>query len=323
MYVEIVSGLTGSKLNIWKDFVVKCGLNWDTLPPKTVFVWDGDELVATGSRDGNILKYIAVDSSRQGENLTATVVSHLRQDAFSEGINHLFLYTKPLNEVFFESLFFCKVAETQDVMLMESKKDGIKNYLASLPPKRKGVSGAVIANCNPFTLGHRYLMENASKMCDTLYVFAVSEDKSLFSAHDRLEMVKRGTSHIENAIVVPTGPYLISSATFPTYFLKDNADEIKCSLDVEIFGNIIAPHLGITKRFAGTEPNCSVTAKYNNILKNSLPEYGIEFCEIPRLEYDHTPISASLVRRYIEENRTEEIKNLVPETTYNLIMKGR
>ncbi len=321
MYTEILSGMSGLKLNMWKNFMTKSNLLADNIPQKTVLVWEGEEIIASGSRDGSILKYIAVDSARQGENLAGVVVSLLKKDAFMEGIDRLFLYTKPGNERLFTPLFFYKVVTTSDVLLMESQKDGLKNYLDLLPSKKEGVSGAVVANCNPFTLGHKYLLEEASQRCDTLYVFAVSEDKSLFSASDRLEMIKLGTEHIQNAVILSTGPYLISSATFPTYFLKGNADEIKCLLDVEMFANVIAPRLGITKRFVGTEPDCGVTCKYNEILKSTLPQYGIELCEIERLKFNQTPVSASLVRKYMEEKKIEEIKSLVPETSRNFIMK--
>ena len=40
--------------------------------------------------------------------------------------------------------------------------------------------GAVVMNCNPLTLGHRYLIEQALKQCDYLMIFVVQEDKSFF-----------------------------------------------------------------------------------------------------------------------------------------------
>ncbi len=323
MYTEILSDLPRKKLNIWTSFLADASLKAEDIPEKTVLVWDGDKLIATGSRVGNVLKYIAVDEKRQGENLAATVVSELRQDAFREGTEHLFIYTKPKNETVFLPLFFYTVARTEDVLLMESRKDGIKSYLNSLPQKREGISGAVVANCNPFTLGHRYLIEKASKECDTLYVFALSEDKSFFSAEDRLTMVKAGTENIPNVIVVPTGPYLVSSATFPTYFLKDRTDEAKCGLDIEIFSALIAPRLGITKRFVGTEPSCPLTRKYNEALKKSLPLYNIETVEIPRLECEGIPVSASHVRSLIKEGKSTEIKKFVPYNIYEFITRGR
>lgn len=45
-------------------------------------------------------------------------------------------------------------------------------------PGAKDLVGAIVMNCNPFTLGHRYLVETCAKKCDMLIVFVVQEDKS-------------------------------------------------------------------------------------------------------------------------------------------------
>lgn len=324
MYKEIIEIFSPQKLNKWQQFISKSGLKAETLPEKTILLMEGEKILASGSREDKILKYIAVDPDFQGQNLTATLMTELKKDAFSQGINHLFLYTKPGNEDIFAPFFFCKVASTDNVLLMESPKNGIGNYLASLPqPPENSVVGAVVVNCNPFTSGHRYLIENASANCDFLYIFVVSEDKSMFSAQDRLTMVELGTKDIANAVVVPSGDYLISSTTFPSYFSKESKLDLQCGLDIEIFGGIIAKELNISKRFAGSEPNCILTRKYNEYMKTHLPRYGVEFTEFNRIEKDSVPISASLVRKYIEANCLDKIKELVPPTTFDFIVKGR
>jgi [citrate (pro-3S)-lyase] ligase len=177
-------------------------------------------------------------------------------------------------------------------------------------------------NCNPFTLGHQHLIQTAASECDRLYVFVLSEDKSQFSAADRLALVKAGTAHLPNVTVLPTGPYLISSATFPTYFLKDReqAGSVQCSLDIEIFARYYAPHFGITHRFVGTEPLSPMTGQYNEALKAHLPERGIVLTEIPRLETGDAPISATAVRQALDEGK--DFRHLVPDTTYEYLIQG-
>jgi [citrate (pro-3S)-lyase] ligase len=322
MDIELFSALSGAKYDMWKTFCENAGLAVDSDAEKTVLVSDDEKLIAVGSRKDNVLKYIAVDPARQGEGLTAVVLTSLRQDAFSNGFNHLFLYTKPENEVMFSDLFFYPVAKTDRVLLMENRKGGIDEFLSSLPKVKSGsINGAVVMNCNPFTKGHRHLIETCAKECDTLFVFVLSEDKSRFCAKDRFEMVKLGTKDIENVVVLPTGPYLISSATFPTYFLKnrDDATSIQCMLDIEIFAKHLAPALSITKRFVGTEPISPMTEMYNKALKENLPRHGIDFCEIERIGKDGAPISASRVRKLIDEKNTDAIKELVPDTTYDYL----
>lgn len=346
MDIELVSRLQGSKLKLWTDFLDRCGLKSDETISQTVLILEEGELIATGSRHENILKCIAVDSAHRGEDLTAKLLTQLRKEAFQDGFRHLFLYTKPENKYLFSSLFFYPVVQTDKVLLMEDQKNGILRFLeristdqtstavqtsADVPVAGAGqlssprIVGAAVMNCNPFTLGHRYLIEQAAKECSRLFIFVLSEDKSYFSAKDRLKMVHLGTEDLTNVTVLPTGPYLISSATFPTYFLKqrENAHKLHCQLDIEIFTKYFVPAFSITRRYVGTEPLSPMTNRYNEVLKSSLTAKGIEVCELPRLTVDGIPISASTVRAHIEAKDREALKCLVPQTTYHyLLTKG-
>ena len=321
MALELVSRPQGQKKQIWIDFLRRLGLEPDEQVERTALLFEGDCLIATGSRQGNLLKCIAVDPARQGEGLTATVLTALRQDAFDAGHSHLFLYTKPQNKWMFQSLFFYPIAQTDDVLLMENRKNGIDDFLSSLPAQSGGVVGAAVVNCNPFTKGHRYLIETAAKECDRVYVFVLSEDASEFSAHDRMEMVRLGTRDLPNVTVLPTGPYLISAATFPTYFLKerDKAAQVQCLLDIAVFTQYFVPKFGITRRYVGTEPLSPMTAQYNEALRQHLP---MELREIPRLEDRGAPISASRVRQLLREGNTDALESLLPPTTLQYIRRS-
>ena len=318
MELELLGSLRGRKLTLWTEFLGRAGLDPDPGVTRTALIWENGEIVATGSRQGNLLKCIAVDEDRQGEGLTATLISALRQDAFREGHRHLFLYTKPRNAYQFTSLFFYPIAQTSQVLLMESRKDGVRDFVNSLPvPEGEGVIGAAVMHCNPFTLGHRYLIETAAAECDRMYVFVLSEDGGQFSPEDRMAMVKAGTADLKNVTVLPTGPYLISSATFPTYFLKEKErlPQIQCELDIAVFTRYFAPKLGIRRRYVGTEPLSPSTEQYNRALQQQLPPAGIELRELPRLENGSGPVSASAVRRALEAGDADALSRLVPETT--------
>ncbi len=330
MHVEVVKKLRGNTHRLWADLLESCGLDIRFEPETTVLVWDGEILAATGSRRENLLGCIAVSEDYQGQGLTATVLTQLRADAFAAGQNHLFVYTKPGNRQMFTSLFFYPVAQTDRVLLLESVPNGIAGFIDVLPkPCTSGNIGAAVMNCNPFTAGHRYLIEEASRECDWVYVFILSEDKSRFSAADRLEMAKLGTKDLPNVTVLPTGPYLISSATFPTYFLKgENTGAIQCMLDVEIFTKQFAPRFGITRRYVGTEPTCPVTAQYNEILAAELPKSGISLHQLQRLSLEGRAVSASAVRDLLNSGCPEKADKLLPQSTYqylqekNLLHKG-
>lgn len=320
MDIELVSLLHGAKKIRWQTLLESAGLSPDEQLDSTVLIWEGEELIATGSRWNNILKCIAVNDNYRGQDLTATVITNLRQDAFAAGFSHLFLYTKPQNEFLFSSLLFYPIARTADVLLMENRQSGIADFLESLPVAEGSCVGAAVMHCDPFTKGHRYLIETAAKECDRVYIFVLSEDRGRFSAKDRLEMVKAGTADLANVTVLPTGPYMISAATFPTYFLKEQAKaaQIQCALDIQIFTQYFAPKFGITKRFVGTEPLCPVTSQYNEALAEQLPKKGITLRQIPRLELDGTPVSASAVRAALQDKT--KLSQLLPHTTLDYLL---
>lgn len=189
----------------------------------------------------------------------------------------------------------------------------------------QGTRGAIVMNCNPFTKGHLYLIETAASMVDQLYIFVVQEDKSVFPFRDRFEMVKRGTAHLENVSVYPSGDFMISANTLNGYFDKKHLGNIKLSTsyDLECFA-AISSALGITVRFAGNEPNDRFTRQYNQNMKKILPKYGIRFEEIQRREFcsedgSQKAISATLVRQAIEQGDIACVRNLVPDTTIEIL----
>ncbi len=186
-----------------------------------------------------------------------------------------------------------------------------------------GRIGAIVMNCNPFTLGHRHLVGCAAKMVDGLYLFVVQEDKSFFPFQDRLSLVRQGVKHISTPIhVVPSGEFIISNLVFPGYFAETRAiTPADSTADVAIFGSIIAPALGITHRFVGEEPNCATTNEYNETMKFLLPGLGVEMHVIPRKNNQGTPISATTVRNCLQNNDFETIAKLVPATTLDYLQR--
>ncbi|WP_312645400.1 [citrate (pro-3S)-lyase] ligase [Hydrogenoanaerobacterium sp.] len=319
MEIVCATPLVGKKLLQTQLFVCEMGLDWDVNVQATVNLMENNKIVATGSRYKNVLKCIAVSREREGEGHTAAIVTELVKNALEYGYLHLFLFTKPDNLEKFSGLGFCPVAQTKEVMLMENRKDGIKRFVNELKcPTKKGVVGSIVANCNPFTNGHRFLVETAARNCDLVHLFILSEDRSYFPAAVRMELVQKGVEDLTNVIVHPTSNYLISSATFPDYFMKDKvqAKKINCELDLTIFAEQFAKPLGITRRYVGSEPNDPVTAAYNEQMHRTLPPYGIEVVEIPRCEKNGGAVSASVVRALLAKERFEDIRPLVPPTTY-------
>ncbi len=203
---------------------------------------------------------------------------------------------------------------------------GLKRWLSDIQAYKGAPffrTGAIVMNCNPFTLGHRYLVERACEQVDKLLIFVVEEDKSFFKFEDRLEMVRLGTKDLGKVSVIPSGRYIISSETLPGYFEKDENPEIiiDATDDLDLFAKVIAKELNISVRFAGEEPIDGYTRQYNQAMSKVLPQNYIEFVEIPRKEQDGSVISASRVRKLLKEKRYADMEKLVLPQIYEYLHK--
>ena len=250
-----------------------------------IFREDGS-IAAGAGLSGDLIKCVAVDPAERSKGLIAPLVSHIIGAAAERGITNLKVFTKPENEAVFTSLGFHTIARAPLAILLENGH-GLEGYLAHVschPERSEGSAGVIIMNANPFTLGHKYLIEKASEQVDKLFVIPVKEDVSLFPYSERLGMIRSGCEGL--ATVLDGSDYQISAATFPTYFLKDlsEASETQMLLDLDMFGRHIAPALGATVRFVGSEPTDPLTAHYNELMKEVLPTFGISVVEIPRLD---------------------------------------
>ena len=282
---------------------------------------DEMNLIATGSCFGNTLRCMAVSHEHQGEGLMNSIVSHLIEVQFSRGNTHLFLYTKCDSARFFGDLGFYEIARiNEQIVFMENRRTGFSSYLNTLEKQKEEAPkvAALVMNANPFTLGHQYLVEKAAAENDILHLFIVSEDASLVPFPVRKKLVMEGTAHLSNIRYHDSGPYIISNATFPSYFQKDEQAVIQshAMLDLTVFVRI-ASALGITRRYVGEEPTSLVTGIYNQIMSEKLSENGIECIIVPRKENNGKAISASTVRQALKEKNWALLQELVPETTLN------
>ncbi|MFW9620159.1 MAG: [citrate (pro-3S)-lyase] ligase [Sulfurospirillum sp.] len=312
-----------------RDFLESVDLEMSEDVETFVIAKEDDRIVACGGLSGRVLKNIALDESIRGEGLALSLMSELLKLAFREGRHDLFLFTKPEYEEVFESCGFKYIEQANHQVILMENSYNIDLYKKRLRKyKHTGdVVGSIVMNCNPFTLGHRYLVEQACERSHWVHLFVVKEDASFFSYKDRYKLICEGLEDLKNLTIHEGSDYIISKATFPTYFIKDKRqiDSLYTELDLNIFRNHLAPQLGITHRYVGEEPLCVVTNEYNEQMKKLLAAPSefppIEVVVLGRIEYGGEPISASRVRRLMQENRLEEIIPLVPPTTYALIEK--
>ncbi|OCG18928.1 [citrate (pro-3S)-lyase] ligase [Gilliamella sp. App6-5] len=313
-----------------EQLLYRSDLNLDSQVTIFMVVKIDTKIIACAGIDRNTIKCVAIDPDYRGNQLNLTLMDHTIKYANESGYFHLFLYTKPENIDFFKGCGFYPIVEITDLaVLMENNPVGIKQYCKQLHAQQKNGKkiGSIVMNANPFTKGHQYLVQYAASQCDWLHVFVVNENASQFSFDTRLKLVQDGTKHIKNVIVHASSPYIISRATFPTYFLKDKAkiDRAYMGIDLLIFRNYIAPTLNIAYRFVGTEPYDEVTKAYNEAMSywledNTVSEKtAITVVEVPRITEGDTIISASLVRKLLASGQYDEVKKLVPSTTWDYL----
>ena len=324
-HIEIVDLTDSSVVAEVREFLSRHALSFDTAVDYTIILRLSGRMIGTGSFKGEVLRNIAVNEDVQGEGYTAIILNELVQEQGRRRIMHQLIFTKPQAASRFQNLGFRLIADaTPWAVLLEGGLGGIDDYLsrvqktcADLPTKRT----AVVVNCNPFTRGHLGLLETAARESEAVIVFAVSEDRSLFPFTDRIELIRRGTSHIHNLRVVETGNYMVSSATFPTYFTREEQlADAQAHLDIALFAQKIAPALGIVARYVGEEPYCAVTEAYNRAMRDILPKAGVSLKILPRyVGPDGIPISASTVRDLIRSGDWDKIRPLVPDVTWEYL----
>lgn len=357
MEIQTLNPTTPRQRQRIEAFLKRNGLRFDDMHYYAAVTDDDGEMIAGGGLKGNVIKCVAVDDAHKGEAIANTLISHLIAHANEEGHSNVMLFTKPKNRQLFESLSFRLLAEAPEAVLMETGIGGINNMVEQLKKiKEEGevckennqeckkkektnlnittpqhlnpstpqpltttpLRGVVVMNCNPFTLGHRYLIEQAAKQVERLFVMVVREDCSLFAYAERKAMVEQGVAHLKNVTVIDGSEYAISQATFPTYFLKrlDDAADTQMLLDLDLFRRHIAPALGATVRFVGTEPTDRLTRRYNELMHEVLTDVR----EISRLEKEGNAVSASRVRKAMEQGDMSTIRQLVPPTTLPYII---
>lgn len=309
-----------------RSFLDQFGLRFDHGVEYTIALFIDEQIVGTGSFAGNVLRNIAVLERYQGEGLTAVIVSRLMEELAKRGCFHYFLFTKPGSSSLFESLGFTVVGRAEPyAVLLETGIRSIDSFCKQIREKTNhlppGKRAAIVVNCNPFTLGHRAIVQRAAEENDAVIVFVVSEDRSLFPFEARFRLVQEGVADLSNVAVVSAGPYIISQATFPDYFTRqENVAMAQTQLDAAIFGSGIAPETGITVRYVGEEPACPVTEQYNQTLSRVLPSYGIELRIIQRVTVNGDFISASKVRDMIRQDNWTAIARVVPTSTYEYLV---
>ncbi|MGL4901681.1 MAG: [citrate (pro-3S)-lyase] ligase [Cetobacterium sp.] len=329
MNIETLNLKSNYQKNELKDFLKKFDLTFDDSIDYSLVIRRDEEIVATASKSKNIIKCFAIDDSLRGEGVTNTLVTTLLNKSFDEGIFHSFVFTKPSNEDIFKGVGFKSISKTDKVALLEIGMNSIDKTInkikSQLNWQENSSNGLLIMNCNPFTLGHQFLIEYAADKMDNILILVVEENKSSFPFNNRIDLVKKGTAHLKNVTVLPSSEYVISSATFPNYFLRKEDDSLIefMKLDTLITAEHFCSKLNINTRFVGEEPYCNITQKYNETMIETFKNFNLNVSIIPRKEMKEKAISASRVRELLKNDEIEELKTLVPQSTFDYLISEK
>lgn len=318
---EIVDKGNKRELKEISAFLATFHLKYESGLDYTIALRQGGEIVGTGSFKGEVLRNIAVNEDMQGQGLTAAIVTELMREQTRRGIVHYFIFTKPDKAFLFSGLGFAEIVRVDPyVALLETGLGSILNWCAEARRQLEGLApgrAALVMNCNPFTKGHEALISRAAAENESVVVFIVSEDRSAIPFADRLRLARESIKGLGNVRIIPSGKYMISNATFPTYFLKDEDQTIAHTmLDITLFAEKIAPALNIVSRYVGEEPTCPVTRAYNEAMLAILPRHGVEVRVMRRIVAANGElISASTVRDAWPTKDWTRIAAMVPEYT--------
>ncbi len=322
MYYICEELITTKQKKEYKIFLEQSGLQYEESDIQ-LGVYNGSQLIGGVSLDKNCIKLLRVSCNYEGIGISNILISNIIKIAYEKGIEHLFVYTKVEHEEKFNKQGFYTIYKTDSVLFLENKSNGIYNYIKELEKFKSNEknSCSLVMNLNPLTKGHEYLIKKASECNDYVHVIIVKEDKSLFPYEVRLNILNQVCKKYNNVKVHSGSDYIISNATFPTYFIKskENITPIYAELDANIFGSYIGKALNINRRYIGTEPFSKTTNLYNEILKSVLPKYGIEVIECERYTIDNEVVSASKVRNYIKEGNLDKAYNLLPIESINFL----
>jgi [citrate (pro-3S)-lyase] ligase len=300
-----------------RRLVAAQGLRFEDGCDDVVGMYEDGRLVATAARAGCVLKMFAIAPAHQGGAVLGALADALIGLGRAAGEEAFFVFTRPEHVPSFEALHFRLLASHAQAALLEHG-GGLAAYLARHAGLvRPGRHGASVVNGNPFTLGHQYLVEAASRQVDVFYLFVVREDRSVFPFAARYRLAAEATRHLPNVVLLDTSRYAVSAATFPTYFLKrlDDVAVAQMQLDVRLFAAHLAPFFGIRTRFVGQEPFDATTAAYNAVMREVLPQYGLSLVEFERPAGEDGPVSATKVRAALARRDFDLLRRMVPETT--------
>ncbi|AOG60989.1 [citrate (pro-3S)-lyase] ligase [Spiroplasma helicoides] len=318
-YIDLNSSFETKRVT---EFLKRFDLEYNLVDATLVIKDEKQKIIATCSKLNNVIKCIAVCKDYINQNFLNKLVTEISKLIYLEKQDEIFVFTKPENKFIFEGVGFDNIFVNDKIAFLTNKINNYKKYKTYIQNLLTGNDIAILLmNCNPLTKGHGFLIEYASKKYQQVYIIPVKEDVSLFTYEERKQMLSLFVKNFTNVALLKGSDYLISKATFPTYFLNEE-DKIviaNSEVDANVFVNLFENTKSKITRVVGSEPNSRTTNLYNNVMNTVLEKNNIGFEQVERYTINNNVVSASTVRKNIYENK--EWESLVPQTTIEIIKK--
>lgn len=231
--------------------------------------------------------------------------------------NHKFFIEKQINLDFRDDAYL-----HNPELLRYAKEVREKTRVADVENKK---IAAICTQANPYTRGHYHLTCKAAAEMDYVYIFVVQDSLNALPFLDRMDIVEKAVRDLDNVFVVSCGSFMSSFRTFPDYFTvakyESGFDLVNVITDTKIFADIFCKELGINYRYLGDEPTDSYTNQLNEHFLEVLPQYGVTPILNKRADYKGKPISASTVRKLVQEGQYKEAENYVHLHTIEFLKK--
>lgn len=190
--------------------------------------------------------------------------------------------------------------------------------------------GASVMSCNPFTSGHRYLVELGSRMFDYFVVFLMQEGMNLvFDKEECENLVRVGVQDLDNVIVVPMSDVFSYQTFWPEYndiMLRHSKNYV--GLNTYNLLNVVGKafkQLNVKHFLCGIETDDNITRQHIVQAKTVFPQNDINVICIPRkqMKDNKLSISGTECRRMLAEGEYDKLNGFLQPQVIDYIKEKK
>jgi [citrate (pro-3S)-lyase] ligase len=194
--------------------------------------------------------------------------------------------------------------------------------------KKSDEIGIAVMSANPFTIGHRHLVELGSKMFDYFVIFLMQDGYDLiFDKKECQKIVEVGVSDLDNVIVAPFPEGCITWDDFCPEYNNVAARHAKNFIGINVYDLanmlvVMCKEGNFSHYIAGIETDDAVTRQMCLHFKNICELNGINFIAIPRKKIgdNEKSISGTECRKLLETKQYDKLLKVLQPNVLQYII---